>query len=142
METVEEQLRELATNCIQESQGKPLTNLTWWSATIPWRNTVQHRLIHPRLYVIHRCWWWEIRHLAELSFAIHCITVPCGIDISTFDWCFQITFFSTLFLRKFIWWRSFGLCCTNAEREDTKHLLKHFSDFMAIQLLLEEQLFL
>jgi dTMP kinase len=29
METVEEQLRELATNCIQESQGKPLTNLTW-----------------------------------------------------------------------------------------------------------------
>jgi len=29
METVEEQLRELATNCIQESQEKPLTNLTW-----------------------------------------------------------------------------------------------------------------
>ncbi|CAL5061379.1 unnamed protein product [Urochloa decumbens] len=29
METVEEQLRELATNCIQECQEKPLTNLTW-----------------------------------------------------------------------------------------------------------------
>jgi len=29
METVEEQLRELATNCIQESQEKPLTNLAW-----------------------------------------------------------------------------------------------------------------
>ncbi|TVU37657.1 hypothetical protein EJB05_10983, partial [Eragrostis curvula] len=27
METVEEQLRELATNCIQECNGKPLTNL-------------------------------------------------------------------------------------------------------------------
>ena len=53
METVEEQLRELATNCIQESQEKPLTNLAWWSATIPWRNTAQQRLIHPRLYVIH-----------------------------------------------------------------------------------------
>jgi dTMP kinase len=29
METVEEQLRELATNCIQECNGKPLTNLPW-----------------------------------------------------------------------------------------------------------------
>ncbi|KAL6657058.1 hypothetical protein ACP70R_004838 [Stipagrostis hirtigluma subsp. patula] len=29
METVEEQLRELATKCIQECQGKPLTNLAW-----------------------------------------------------------------------------------------------------------------
>ena len=58
METVEEQLRELATNCIQESQEKPLTNLAWWSATIPWRNTAQQRLIHPRLYVIHRLLVW------------------------------------------------------------------------------------
>ncbi|KAF8668899.1 hypothetical protein HU200_052103 [Digitaria exilis] len=29
METVEEQLRQLATNCIQECQEKPLANLTW-----------------------------------------------------------------------------------------------------------------
>ncbi|XP_062187829.1 thymidylate kinase-like isoform X2 [Phragmites australis] len=29
METVEEQLRELATSCIQECQGKPLANLAW-----------------------------------------------------------------------------------------------------------------
>ncbi|XP_062189784.1 thymidylate kinase-like isoform X2 [Phragmites australis] len=29
METVEEQLRELATSCIRECQGKPLTNLAW-----------------------------------------------------------------------------------------------------------------
>ncbi|GJN33251.1 hypothetical protein PR202_gb21829 [Eleusine coracana subsp. coracana] len=29
METVEDQLRELATDCIQECNGKPLTNLAW-----------------------------------------------------------------------------------------------------------------
>jgi len=29
MEMVEENLRELATSCTQECQGKPLTNLTW-----------------------------------------------------------------------------------------------------------------
>lgn len=29
MDTVEEKLRELATSCIQECQGNPLTNLAW-----------------------------------------------------------------------------------------------------------------
>jgi hypothetical protein len=29
METVEEKLRDLATSCIQDCQGNPLTNLAW-----------------------------------------------------------------------------------------------------------------
>jgi len=136
METVEEQLRELATNCIQESQEKPLTNLAWWSATIPWRNTAQQRLIHPRLYVIHtvagdeKLGIWQSFHLP------FSITIPRTIYISTFDWCFQITFFLRLFLRKFICWRSGCVVLKQNVRIRNTWLLG-FHGYTNIQLLLD-----